>query len=325
MNEKITLSIPVEFDDEGYIEKECPSCMFLFKVHNTNLSGKSKEDRVFCPLCGKEDALNKFWTTAQIEESKRQTIEYAKQMFLSQISKSFKSMANDFNRKSKSNSFFSIQMNVKEHKMRNVIVPIGIEKEMQLKITCENCDTKFAVIGSAFFCPICGKNSIKNTFYDSLRKIESKINNIEVIKMSIPNIDEAELIARSLIESSLSDCVVSFQRYCEEQYKIKSKGSKVKFNVFQRIDEGSNEWKKLFNEGYDNWLTVEEMNEMNRLFQQRHLLQHSEGIVDSKYIEKSKDFMYVEGQRVVVTTKDVLLLRNIIEKIALKIDEKMTI
>lgn len=52
------------------------------------------------------------------------------------------------------------------------------------------------------------------------------------------------------------------------------------------------------------------------LFQKRHLLSHSEGIVDARYIQKSKDRTYKEGQRIVVTGNDIDHLVSLVSKLS---------
>jgi hypothetical protein len=47
--------------------------------------------------------------------------------------------------------------------------------------------------------------------------------------------------------------------------------------------------------GYEDLLTSVEMADLLRLFQQRHLLAHCEGIVDQDYIIKSGDTTYAVG------------------------------
>jgi len=51
------------------------------------------------------------------------------------------------------------------------------------------------------------------------------------------------------------------------------------------------------------------------LYQRRHILAHNEGIVDAKYIEKSDDSSYKEGQRIVVSDRDIDDLLNCLEKL----------
>ena len=54
---------------------------------------------------------------------------------------------------------------------------------------------------------------------------------------------------------------------------------------------------------------------MNMLFQRRHLIEHNNGMVDQKYIDKSGDSSYVIGQRLVVKESDALTLLAIIKKL----------
>ena len=46
-----------------------------------------------------------------------------------------------------------------------------------------------------------------------------------------------------------------------------------------------------------------ELNELNILYQKRHLLAHNEGMVDESYIKKSGDQFYKVGQKIVVKPK----------------------
>lgn len=40
------------------------------------------------------------------------------------------------------------------------------------------------------------------------------------------------------------------------------------------------------------WLNEEDFNNLNISFQKRHLLSHQEGMVDEKYLQKTKDEKY---------------------------------
>jgi len=79
----------------------------------------------------------------------------------------------------------------------------------------------------------------------------------------------------------------------------------------------------LFNESYQDWLSKNEYQELNILFQKRHLLAHSEGIVDEKYIQKSGDSNYKIGQKIVVKEKDIKTIVTLINKIVNEIRIKI--
>lgn len=51
------------------------------------------------------------------------------------------------------------------------------------------------------------------------------------------------------------------------------------------------------------------------MFQRRHLIEHNNGMVDQKYIDKSGDQTYVVGQRLVVKQAEVNELIELIKKL----------
>lgn len=95
------------------------------------------------------------------------------------------------------------------------------------------------------FFPGCGHNSAEETFASSLEKIKIKITSIPTIQKNF-NRDEAATLVRHLIESSLLDGVVAFQRFCELVFHQKSPTTNVAFNAFQRLDTGSSYWRNAF-------------------------------------------------------------------------------
>lgn len=52
------------------------------------------------------------------------------------------------------------------------------------------------------------------------------------------------------------------------------------------------------------------------MFQRRHILEHNNGFVDERYIQKSFDTHYKIGQRLVVKDEDVIQLIVIIKKMS---------
>ncbi|MGC1390888.1 MAG: hypothetical protein WA816_07605 [Bacteroidales bacterium] len=191
--------------------------------------------------------------------------------------------ANDFNRNQPKGGFLSMSMSVKGHIPKKVILPIPSKNIFEQKIKCEKCQSRYSVIGSAFFCPSCGYNSVEQTFTNTLNKIVTSIKSLLTIRIALEEIskDQSEITCQTIIEKGLLDCVVAFQRFCDVMYlKHKYAKAKVPFNAFQKLDVGGNLWKEVFNESYENWLTESEYARLNILFQRRHLLQHTEGIID---------------------------------------------
>ncbi|MCI5207389.1 MAG: hypothetical protein D3910_01020 [Candidatus Electrothrix sp. ATG2] len=308
-----TISIPIESDEKGYIDKQCPSgeCEFLFKVNEKDWEEIFKDEAVWCPLCRHEAPADQWFTVEQVKHSESEALAIME----GKIHNALRSGAQKFNRKQPRNSFISMSMKVSGGIKRTHTIPSKAAEAMQLEIICESCNSHFAVIGSAFFCPACGYNSVTQTFSDSLRKIKAKSENVEVVRKAMIEAvgkDDAELTCRSLRETCISDGVVAFQKFCEGLF---ASYGKAPFNAFQRLEQGSELWEKKIQKGYSTWLSNEELKNLNILYQKRHILAHNEGIVDAMYIKKSGDTSYKEGQRIVVLDRDIDYLALCLEKL----------
>lgn len=307
-----TVSIPIEEDEKGYIDKQCPSedCEFIFKLHKEQLELVESNDNIFCPFCRHEAPVDSWYTIEQIEKGKEEAFKVAKNT----LHNALKSGANKFNKRQKQNGFISMSMSVQGGIRNTQPIPIEAAEEMQLEIDCESCSAKFAVIGSAYFCPVCGHNSARQTFSDSLRKIKAKKDNLEVVRSAIEGSagkDEAELTCRSILETCINDGVMAFQRYCEGIY---TQYGEPPFNAFQRLQQVDELWFEATGKGLKDWLGDEELKALNVLYNKRHILSHNEGLVDEKYLRKSGDETYQEGQRIVVSQDNIDIFVGLLEK-----------
>lgn len=314
-----SISIPIEADEKGYIDKQCPSeqCEFLFKVNEEDWSNLFKDEAVWCPMCRHEAPADQWFTIEQVEHAKSEALTVVK----GEINNALRTSAQKFNRSQPRNSFISMSMEVKGGTQRTYTLPAKAADVMQLEIECDDCAARFAVIGSAYFCPACGTDSVVRTYHDSLRKIRAKKDSEETVRQALTDTvgrDEAELTCRSLRETCLSDGVTAFQKYCEGLYEPFGKAS---FNVFQRIDEGSELWRSAVGHGYESWLTAQELSSLKVLYQKRHILAHNEGIIDQRYIEKSGDSKYKLGQRLVVSKGDIEMLVSLLEKLGRRLGD----
>ena len=149
---------------------------------------------------------------------------------------------------------------------------------------------------------------------DSVEKMLASLSEMKQMLTTSYGRDKAETMCRGLLESSIGDIVSAFQKFASCHYdKLTGKTSRV--NDFQIVDKGSQLFKDATGKGYDEWLSVDELKDMNLLFQRRHLIEHNNGMVDQKYIDKSGDNSYAVGQRLVVKGSDPLTLLAIIKKL----------
>ena len=291
-----TGGVSIAVDEDGYSDRECPNeqCLFPFKVYEQDWLNIFKDEVVYCPKCRTEGKSNTFWSSKHIELIKDQIIERIHEAWDGK----------------------TLPENIVDS-----LPALAVYKQKHL---CEKCNARYSVIGTTYFCPCCGHNSILKTFEDSLNRVEIKLKNIPSIFEQMKNItdeDQAQIVVSSLIESSLSEITVGFQRYLAERfYELTDK--RTKRNPFQNIERGNAEWKKELETEYSDFLNKAELSTLKRAFQQRHLLQHNEGIIDNNYIIKAEDDNYVVGQRLVVKPEFIIEVKSLVSKLISSMNSK---
>ena len=306
------LQVGIPMDAEGYLDRECPApaCEFEFKVHGDDWRNIVTDEHVHCPFCGHVADPGKWFTQEQLEILK----EGARAQLSALIGGALRRDADNWNRRQPRNSFIRMTMQVKD-RPQHVLVPPEAAAPMQLKITCSECSCRYAVIGAAYFCPACGHNSADRMYSQSTQGIGQVINALAGIRAAVVDKDVAETIARQAVEAGLQNAVTSFQRYAETLYARFPAVLKARRNAFQNITDGSALWHGASGKHYAGYLTAAEMSGMTRLFQQRHLLAHTGGIVDQDYITRSGDSSYTVGQRIVIRESAVRDLLAILQKL----------
>lgn len=310
------MEIPITFhsDEKGYFDRECPNenCLYNFKINMQDWEEKVPSEEVHCPMCGHIDTSEKWWTQDQLESMQEIAANYAMSLITGELDKVFSGLA----RSTRHNKFIKITYKP-GHRVSFQNNPIGQSEEWETDITCEKCGTRYSVIGSAYFCPCCGYNSAVNAFEESLDSIEKMVASLPEMKQLLSNSygrDKAETMCRGMLESTLGDIVSAFQKFAACHYDMLT-GKTSRVNDFQMVDRGSELFENSTGKGYSAWLTDTELREMNILFQRRHLIEHNNGMVDQKYIDKSGDCSYAVGQRIVVKENDALSLLAIIKKL----------
>jgi hypothetical protein len=168
--EREKIKIPVSTDNDGYLDRECPNpgCLYQFKVDQDDWRNICRDEQIFCPLCRHEAGSDSWWTQEQLSHAREEGIKQIHNV----IDSALEVGAREFNRKQPKNGLISLSINYKRKGPHHILMPIPASEELTLKIRCDVCETRYAVIGSAFFCPSCGHNSAAETFDSSVRKIQ---------------------------------------------------------------------------------------------------------------------------------------------------------
>ena len=94
--------------------------------------------------------------------------------------------------------------------------------------------------------------------------------------------------------------MAAFQRYAEALYARFASAQPARRSAFQNLTEGAGLWHAAAGKQYGDYISRTELATLTRCFQQRHLLAHTQGLVDADYIARTGDTAYRIGQRIVV-------------------------
>ena len=305
------ITVTMTADNRGYIDRQCPSknCRYVFKIKLNDWKTKVSDDEVHCPMCGHVAGSTKWLTEEQESAAYKNAIGVLREQVLDMLGSSLKKAARS------SHGAITYKPGRRTHFHST---PIKQREEWENEITCEKCGTQYSVIGSAYFCPCCGFNSVGTAFVNSLNCIEKKLSALPEIRKALEvsyGKDDAESICSSELENSVGEIVSAFQNFVCARYN-KLTGESAKPNDFQIVDKGSRLFGDKLGHPYLDFITADECGFINLMFQRRHIVEHSNGFVDQRYIDKSGDTAYTIGQRVVIRSKDVFRFLQIVRKLS---------
>lgn len=125
------VSVPIEADEDGFLDKECPAdnCKFIFKVNEEDWANIFKDEAVFCPMCGHSAEADSWWTTEQVEHAKKQAFKQVESI----IGGAMKADARAFNRGQPRNSFINMSMSVKGFNTHQMMLPFQAKELFERK------------------------------------------------------------------------------------------------------------------------------------------------------------------------------------------------
>ena len=101
---RTSVSIPIEADGKGYLDRQCPSkeCLYQFKVLKTDWKDKFKDEAVFCPMCCHSEISDNWQTIEQMKHAKNEAVKYLQ----GKINRALKADAQRFNLNQRKNKSF---------------------------------------------------------------------------------------------------------------------------------------------------------------------------------------------------------------------------
>jgi hypothetical protein len=285
------ISVPIPRDEEGYIGRECPveTCLGYFKITlGTGVKGPAP---CHCPYCGHVAEQSSFFTTEQIE--------YAKSVVIKQVTDAIHADLKALEFDHKPRGGFGIGFSMKVSRSNPPPIRHYREKQLETKVTCDNCTLKYAIYGVFGWCPDCGT-------HNSLQ-ILSK--NLELAKKELALADAVDVdLAEHLIGDALENVVSAFDGFGREI--CSQKGADIRF---QNLVGARRVVQEQFGFDFADELDDDSWIAACRVFQKRHLLAHKMGVIDAEYVQKASDPNAVVGRRIRVAPPEVSQAANLVE------------
>ncbi|MEJ7634026.1 hypothetical protein [Aeromicrobium sp.] len=96
MDEEIEVPINLPLDSDGFLRRECPSCVREFKwfSHDEGDPDAEQVTQYFCPLCGVPAGLGSWWTQPQLNYVEAAATPGIERLVEQQLGDMFKGMKN---------------------------------------------------------------------------------------------------------------------------------------------------------------------------------------------------------------------------------------
>lgn len=295
---QITFKVSLPTDEE-FIGRECNqrSCTRYFRVHSDCII-----DHMHCPYCGTLTPNDHLHTRPQLLHLEREAKEKALEYMHGEIDKMFGKIGREFRR----DSFIKFEHKPSRYRAKP-LVPNYREQKVDSELSCPECSFQFQVFGIFGFCPGCGTENM--LVYDA---------NLIILRREIERSDNPKRALRH----AYADLVSTFQTFCSGKVR-EFEGEKPSF---QELFPARKYFKECLEIDILAGLTDSDLLTIRRLFQKRHVCQHSAGMITEQYIRKIPEDKELLGQDVQLTLDEfeagARVLRQVLDRLCRRFESR---
>lgn len=288
--------VPLPADDMDYLGRQCPDqgCQGYFKVKP--YTGVLEENiPCYCPYCGHKGESNDFATRAQIE--------YAHSIAENQRLKALIAGIMELEASLPDGVLSACSFDVEAMPFPLLPVRYYHEETLETEVTCDSCTLQYAIYGVFAYCPDCRKHNSLQILNKNLELVEKQI------ALAATTSDDVSAL---LIGSALQNAVAAFDGFGREMGRVYAahddNPTQVKNLSFQNLSGAQKNMQELFGFDIAACLEADSWTFVLCCFQKRHLLAHSMGIINERYIEATSDSQAVVGRKVIIRADEVTKL-----------------
>lgn len=263
-----TLATYLISDREGFFGRVCPSCKSYFRTN-------SLKKKLICPYCSHKDDNGSYTTENQ-------------RRFMSACS------STSLEARIKRRKTFLDTGDIIRTLPNNKPGWVYAEENQQHTFSCGKCKEygipiAFNILGEFGNCPSCGQRNYMAVFQNKMQFLERQFLEKDA------SIKEPRLLAEEM-KRLLSDCVSQFDALANDIKKqllripsTPSRKERLNRLSFQSILNANEFLKDLFGIEILDGFAEEDLTFLNKMFNRRHLVVHTGGRVDDKYLKNTND------------------------------------
>ena len=301
----ITIQVAIPADDAGHIGRQCPTCKRMFRIHADDFQALSDDQRLTCPYCCTVEDHSEFVTEQQQQRAFGAAGEVGLQLAEQRLDTMFKDMVRRVNSR-RGGVRMSYSGSSGSRHPRSL--PQIIEEAPIRERTCQGCGNRYAVFGEHVACPTCGPLPERIIAEDALAAQECVLDVLPQLPLEIRDeLREAGALERTAA-GILGSAVSIIETFLKRTFLDRVAGGDAiiakKGTIFQRLDDAAKLYRDHMGIDLPAALGTPEWDRLSVLYGIRHLLTHTNGVVDQKHVTRFPRQGFVVGQRVSATLDD---------------------
>jgi Zn finger protein HypA/HybF involved in hydrogenase expression len=290
----------------------------VFKIPMTQNEARTGR-RLFCPYCGHQSNEIRAFAQEQYAIMEAAAEAVAEQFLTSKIDGMFNKAFGGRSRSGSSSGGFGISMEFKPGRppARRSLPSLEVE-ETRRTMQCEECQEFFAVYGLAIYCPRCGQLAPAQQFAELLRMHQERL----AALADLPEESRRALVENGVTtatyESTIKDGFSALETYLKMRFSIEAPVAfpSVTGAVFQRLDEAADLYLEYLNVDLRGLVGEAGWEHLLQVAAVRHLLVHSSGVVDARFLARQPQSSQTLGQRLHVSEHDARLFLDVLTRLA---------
>jgi uncharacterized Zn finger protein (UPF0148 family) len=300
-------SVSIPADEEGLFGRQCPDCERFFKMRVDQWEALPDDAVVTCPYCGQQpEDVNDFLTRQQNQRVQSAAEALAEQYVHQAIQDAFSGLGTRRLRPGGS----GIEIRVSHDPPPPVrSLTTYVEEQVRRTITCDRCETVYAVYGATAFCPVCGPRAAADTVLEAVDRGRRSLGLEDALPDDLREQARADGVFDKTAADAVKEVVTLFEVFARDQFTARVPGHEeiVKQRgrgVFQRIDDVEALFAEHVGTSISGHVPEDVWSRLQIVFQQRHVLVHTQGIVDEQYVQRVPHTRQQVGQRLVLSRHD---------------------